>query len=66
MDMANDKAMGESTHGITQNITADCLHDVLHELGTVTFDAFPFFICTNTFIGYGFSTKLILANLRTV
>ena len=22
MDMANDKAMGESTHGITQNVTA--------------------------------------------
>ena len=21
MDMANDKAMGESTHGITQNVT---------------------------------------------
>lgn len=64
MDMINDKAMGEGTHGITQNIMADCLHDVPHENGTVTFDAFPFFVCTNTLLDYGVSVELIFANLR--
>ena len=42
MDMSDDETMPESFHGVAENVAADCLDDVLYELRTVGFDAFPF------------------------
>ena len=53
------EAMGKGLHGIGQDITAYSLDDVLHEFWTVGFDAFPSFICADTFIGDGFTTELV-------
>ena len=37
MDMTADKAVGEVTHGKTEKVPGDCLHDVLYEFRTVAF-----------------------------
>ena len=42
MNVTDDKAVPERFHGVAENVAADCLDDVLHELRTVGFDAFPF------------------------
>ena len=42
MNVTDDEAVPESLHGVTEDVTADGLDDVLHELRTVGFDAFPF------------------------
>ena len=42
MNMTDDEAVPESLHGVTEDVTADGLDDVLHELRTIGFDAFPF------------------------
>lgn len=47
MDMADNEAMPECLHGIAEDIAADGLDDILHELRTVGFDAFPLLCGTN-------------------
>lgn len=42
MNVTDDKAVPESLHGVTEDVAADGLNDVLHKLRTVGFDAFPF------------------------
>ena len=42
MNMTDDEAVPESFHSVTEDVTADCLDDILHKLRTVGFDAFPF------------------------
>ena len=42
MYMTADKAVGKGLHGISQDITAYCLDDVLHEFGSVAFNPSPF------------------------
>ena len=42
MNMTDDEAVPESFHGVTEDVAADGLDDVLHELRTIGFDAFPF------------------------
>ena len=64
MDMSDDEAMPESFHGVAENVAADCLDDILYELRTVGFDAFPFLRGSNTFIGNGFAAELILTDAR--
>lgn len=64
MDMTADKAVGEVTHGKTEKVSGDCLHNVLNEFRTVAFDAFPFFSGTDAFIGYGFTAKSIFSDTR--
>ena len=63
MDMANDKAVGESTHGITQDITTDCLHDILHEFWTIAFNPSPLSI-GGSFIGHAVRAELIYTHSR--
>ena len=58
MDMTDNLAMGESPHGICQDVSADCLNDVLHEFRTVTFNPSPL-PCVDAFIGHAVRTKLI-------
>ena len=43
MNMADDEAVPEGFYGVAEDVAADGLDDVLHELRTVGFDAFPFF-----------------------
>ena len=64
MDMTADKAVGEVTHGKTEKVPGDCLHDVLYEFRTVAFDSFPFLSGADTFIGYGFTTESIFSDTR--
>ena len=42
VDVTDDEAVPKSLHGVTEDVAADGLDDVLHELRTVGFDAFPF------------------------
>ena len=42
MNVTDDEAVPESLHGVAEDVAADSLDDVLHELRTVGFDAFPF------------------------
>lgn len=60
MDMSNDKTVAERPHGVHQNVAGNRLNDILYELGTVAFDALPFFIRTDTFIGDRLSTEAVL------
>ena len=39
MNVTDDEAVQESFHGVTEDVTADGLDDVLHELRTIGFDA---------------------------
>lgn len=62
MDMTNDEAVAERLHSITEDVAADGLDDILHELQSVGFDAFPLFCRTHAFIGDGFSAELFGAD----
>jgi len=62
MDMANNKAVLECPHGIHQNVAGNSLHDVFDKLGTVAFEALPFFCGPDTFIGNGFPAETVLAD----
>ena len=62
MDMTDNKAMSEGFHGIHKDIPADGLYDILHKLGTVGFNAFPFFCATYALIGYGFSAESVFTH----
>lgn len=42
MNVTDDEAVPESFHGVAKDVAADGLDDILHELRTVGFDAFPF------------------------
>ena len=42
MNVTDDEAVPESLHGVAEDVAADGLDDILHELWTVGFDAFPF------------------------
>ena len=62
MNMTDDEAVPESLHGIAKDVAADGLNDVLHELRTVGFDAFPLLCRSDTFVGDGFSAILVFFN----
>ncbi len=64
MNMPDDKAVSECLHGIAENITADGLDDILHELWTVGFDAFPFLRGFYAFVGNGFAAILVFSDAR--
>ena len=62
MNVTDDKAVPESLHGVTEDVAADGLNDVLHELRTVGFDAFPFLCGSDSFIGDGFAAILVFSD----
>lgn len=64
MDMTTDKAVGEVTHGKTEKVSGNCLHDVFNEFWAVAFDSFPFLSGADAFIGYGFTAKSIFSDAR--
>ena len=63
MHMSYDEAVAECLHGVAEDVAGYYLDDVLHELGAIGFDAFPFFCGADAFIGDGFTTKLVLTDL---
>lgn len=64
MDMADDETVGEGLHGMAKDIAADGLDDVLHELRTVAFYAFPFLCGTDAFVGDGFTAEFVFPDRR--
>ena len=62
VDVTNDEAVAEGFHSIAKDVAADGLDDILHELRTVGFYAFPFLCRAYTFVGDGFSAELIGAD----
>ena len=62
MNMTDDEAVPERFHGVTEDVPADGLDDVLHELRTVGFDTFPLFCRANSFIGYRFAAILVFSD----
>lgn len=64
MNMTDDEAVPESLHGVTEDVAADSLDDVLHELRTVGFDAFPFLCGSDSLIGDGLSAILVFSDAR--
>ena len=66
MNVTDDEAVPESFHGVAEDVAADSLDDVLHELRTVGFDAFPFLCRSDSFVGDGFAAILVFSNTREV
>lgn len=62
MDVSDDEGVLEGFHSIAEYVAADGLDDILHELRTVGFDAFPFLCGADSFIGYGFAAILIFSD----
>ena len=62
MDMTDDETVFEGLHGIAENVAADGLDDILHELRTVGFNAFPFLCRADAFIGDGFTAEPVLTD----
>ena len=62
VNVTDDKAVPESFHGVAEDVTTDSLDDVLHELRTVGFDAFPFLCGSDSFIGDGFAAILVFSD----
>ena len=58
MHMTADEAVGKGLHGISQDITAYCLDDVLHEFGSVAFNPSPF-SSGSPFIGHALRAELV-------
>jgi len=64
MNVTDDEAVPESFHGIAEDVAADGLDDILHELRTIGFDTFPFLCGSNTFVGDGLSAILVYSDAR--
>ena len=62
MNVTNDETVSESFHGVAEDVAADCLDDILHELRTIGFDAFPLLCGTYSFIGDGFAAILVFSD----
>ena len=62
MNVTDDEAVPESLHGVAEDVAADGLDDILHELWTVGFDTFPLFCGTDSFIGYRFAAILVFSD----
>lgn len=61
MDMADDVAAPQRLHGIAEDVPADALDDVFHELRAIAFEPFPLLRCADAFIGDGFPAEAVLA-----
>ena len=64
MDMPTDEAMRKGFNGIHQEISGDCLNYIFDKFWIITFKPLPFFIGSDSFIGDGLATELILADVR--
>ena len=64
MNVHDNGAAAECLHGVAENVTGRCLHDVLDKFRTIGIEAFPLLGAADTFIGDTLATELIGSNLR--
>ena len=64
MDVADDEAVGKRPHGVGEDVAADRLDDVLHELRTVGLNATSLFLGVRAHVGDGLAAELVLADAR--
>lgn len=62
--MADDAAVGQGSHGVAQDVPADCLGDVLAELRTIALDAGPVLGAVHAHVGDALATKAVHTDLR--
>ena len=62
MDMADDKTVGEGSHAVAENVSADGLDQVLNDFRAVTFDAGPVFCAVVPHVGDALTAELILSD----
>ena len=62
MNVCHNIAAAQRAHGVAQQVAADALHDVLHELGAVGFDALPLLRRAHAHVGHSRRTELVLAD----
>ena len=53
MDVSDNLHVPQRLHGIAEDVAADGLRDILHELRTVALYPLPFLCGTNALIGNG-------------
>ena len=61
MHVADDLTVAQGPHGVGQNVPADGLHDILHELWTVALDPGPVLRGVDPHIGDGLAAETVLA-----
>lgn len=59
MDVPDNKAVPERLHGVAEDVATNGLDDILHELRTIGFNAFPLLCRPHAFISDGLSAELI-------
>lgn len=62
--MSADEAVRQRAHGVCQNIPADSLHNVFHELWTVGFYTASFLLGVNPHVGNGLTAEFVLPDSR--
>lgn len=62
MNVSADSLIGEVSHGIAEEVSGDCLHDILYEFRTIGFYAFPFLGGADAFISDRFTAEAILSD----
>ena len=64
MNVPTNEAVGQRPHGVAQDVARNGLHDVLHELRAIAFDALPLLGCADALIGDGLASEPVHADLR--
>ena len=64
MDMHNDGAVAEGSHGIEKNITESGLYNIFHKLWAVGIKTFPFLGWADAFLGDAGAAELVRTELR--
>lgn len=62
VDMPADEAVGQRPHGVGEDVPADRLDDVLHELRTVGLDTTPFLLTVHAHICDALAAELVRAH----
>ena len=61
MHVTDDLAVTQGPHGISQNVPADGLHDILNELRTVALNPGPVLRGVDAHVGDGLAAETVLA-----
>ena len=64
MHVPDDLAVAQGPHSVGQNVPADGLHDVLHELRAVALDPGPVFRGVDPHVGDGLAAETVLTEPR--
>lgn len=64
MDMSADEEILQIAHGVAEDITGDCLGNILDKLWTIGFDSGPLFLRVHAHVGDGFRAELVHTDTR--